>query len=437
MKPYLSLLFPVFLIAITIRNVWPQKMGVKAFLALYALMVCAALPIPLLTFKQYGLFSILLSVCLYGLIMYRDTRPKNICMVFIGCALAIILDNVLTGLWSLLPFESLRWNPYTAFCDAALQVILTYIITFLCGKAIRRGLFHRKGLLQIQQVWYLIDVALLLVFILYFLHTGVRADAVSAAGLIYYNALFFGGYFMVAVLLSLLMFRAYREKIQTETRQRAFQDLQDYTRSLEVMYDGLRSFKHDYINILASLSGYIENGDIAELKDFFEEKILPTKNLITQGDYKLNQLSNIAVLEIKSLLSAKMIYAHEMGIDVTIDIPDHIPCFFMDTVDLARILGIFLDNAAEAALETAHPEVGLNIIQNPDTVAVIISNSLRDSDLALHKLKEQGFTTKAGHTGIGLANAQRIIRSYDNILWETTRQDGRFTQYLEIAGGKE
>ncbi len=437
MNPYLSLLFPFFLVAITIRNVWPQKMGLKAFAALYALMVCAALPIPLLTFKQYGLFCVLLAVCLYGLITDRDTRPENICMTFFGLVFAIILDNVSSGLRSLLPFEIPGENPYAAFCDAALRVILTYAVTLLCGKAIRRKLLNRKGLWQIQQVWYLIDVALLLLFILYFLHTGVRADMVSAAGLIYYNAVFFAGYLLVAVFLALMMQRARHEKMRTETRQRAFQDLQEYTRSLEAMYDGLRSFKHDYINILSSLSGYIENGDMEKLRGFFEEKILPTKNLITQGDYKLNQLGNIAVLEIKSLLSAKMIYAHEMGIDVTIDIPDHITCFFVDTVDLARILGIFLDNAVEAALETAHPEVGLNIIRNPDTVAVVISNSLQDSGLALHKLNRQGFTTKAGHQGIGLANAQRLIRSYENILWETTVQDGCFTQYMEIVRGKE
>lgn len=436
MKPYLSLLFPFLLVALTIRNVWPQKMGLKSFAAFYVLIVCAALPIPLLTYKQYGLFSVLLAVCLYGLAAYRDTRPKNICMGFFGLVLAIVLDNVFVGFRILFSFTALWESPHAAFLDAVLQVMLTYIVTLLCGKALRWGLLNRKGLLQIQQVWYVIDVALLLFFILFFLHTGVRADAVSTAGLIYYNVLFFAGYLMVAVFLALLMFSACREKMQTETRQRVFQDLQDYTRNLEAMYDGLRSFKHDYINILLSLSSYIENGDMAELKVFFEEKILPTKNMITQGDYKLNQLSNIAVLEIKSLLSAKMIYAHEMGIDVTIDIPGHISCFSMDIVDLARVLGIFLDNAVEAAMEAMHPEVGLNIIQNPDTVAIIISNSLRDSDLALHKMKQQGFTTKAGHTGIGLTNAQRIIRSYDNIFWETTSQDGCITQYLEIARGK-
>lgn len=437
MEPYLSLLYPIFLVAVTIRNIWPQKMGLKAFAPLYALMVCAALPIPLLEYKQYGLFSILLVICLYGLVAHRETCPQNICMGFFGCVLAIVVENVLVGLRDMLPVEHLQENPYAVLCEAVLHTVLTYFITLLCGKAIRRGLLNRKGLWQIPQVWYLIDIAMLLLFILFFLHTGVRADGVSPAGLIYYNALFFGGYLLVAVFLSLLMFGAYREKVQTETKQRALQDLQDYTRNLETMYDGLRSFKHDYINILTSLSGYIENGDMAELKGFFEEKILPTQKLIAQGDYKLNQLSNISVLEIKSLLSAKMIYAHEMGADVTIDIPEPIQYFPMDTVDLARVLGIFLDNAIEAALETAQPRVGLNIIQNTETVAVIISNSMQDGDLALHKLKEQGFTTKEGHTGIGLANAQRIIGSYDNILWETTKQGDCFTQYLEIARGKE
>ena len=91
---------------------------------------------------------------------------------------------------------------------------------------------------------------------------------------------------------------SYLEKIQTEAKQKALQDLQDYTHNLEIMYNGLRSFKHDYINILLSLSGYIANSDMDELKQFFETNIFPTKNLIDQGDYKLNQLGNIGVLEI-------------------------------------------------------------------------------------------------------------------------------------------
>ena len=203
------------------------------------------------------------------------------------------------------------------------------------------------------------------------------------------------------------------------------------------MYNILHSFKHDYVNILLSLSGYIEEGDLDRLKDFFESKIFPTKNLITGEDYKLNQLSNISVLEIKSLLSAKMIYAHESGIDITIDIPDKVESFLIDTVDLARILGIFLDNAIEATLETEQPQIGLNIIQNKTGVSIIISNRFRDNGIMLHTLKQKGFSTKIGHQGIGLGNAQKIISSYDNALLETTMKCDYFTQHIELTERKE
>ena len=128
-----------------------------------------------------------------------------------------------------------------------------------------------------------------------------------------------------------------------------------------------------------------------------------------------------------------MIYAHESGIDVTIDIPDKVDTFPIDTVDLARILGIFLDNAIEAALETEQPKIGLNIIQNNTGVSIIINNCFQDNGEALHKMKQKGFSTKIGHQGIGLSNAQKIISSYDNILLETTMHCGCFIQHVELT----
>jgi len=437
MNLYFEMLLSVFQFSIAIRNVWPQKMSWKAYVALYALLLVAALPVTLLPYMRYGLFTILIAVCVYGLLSHRDTQPQNICMGLVGCALAIVIDDLLIdGLTALLPAATLE-SPWLSFCITFGQMVLFYFITLLCGRLIKKALLPRKGIFQIPQAWYLIDATLLLFAIVFMFNNVIRGKADSAASTVYYNLLLALGYVLVVLLLFLSMFRAYRERTQAEIKQKSFQALQDYTSNLESMYSSLRSFKHDYINILVSISGYIENEDMTALKTYFEDKILPTKNLINQGDYKLNQLSNIGVVEIKSLLSAKIIYAHEMGIDVTIDIPDAVKSFNMDTVDLARILGIFLDNAIEAALETEHPKVGLNIIQNSNSVAVIVSNSFQGNDLALHQMKKNGFSTKAGHQGIGLSNAQAIISTYDNVLLETTKQDSYFTQYMEIAAGKE
>ena len=431
------MLLSFFRLSLAIRNVWPQHMNFKAFSVLYILLLAAGMPVTLLACVPYGLFGILVAVCIYGLIACRDTAPQNVFMGMIGCMLAVVTENLLANfLYTLIP--SPLSNQWYFFCGIDLiYTLLFYWITLLCGKLLKKIFLSGKGILRLPQTWYVIDAALLLLITIYLFDNLIPGQNGSVGRMIYNNALHISGYLLVMCCLLLAMRRSYLEQIQTESKQKAMQDLQDYTRNLEAMYNGLRSFKHDYVNILLSLSGYIEDGDMDRLKDFFESKIFPTKNLITGGDYKLNQLSNIGVLEIKSLLSAKMIYAHESGIDITIDIPDKVESFLIDTVDLARILGIFLDNAMEATLETEQPQIGLNIIQNKTGVSIIISNRFLDNGVMLHKLKQKDFSTKIGHQGIGLWNAQKIISSYDNVLLETTMKCDYFTQHIELTDRKE
>lgn len=431
------MLLSFFRLSLAIRNVWPQHMNFKAFSVLYILLLAAGMPVTLLACVPYGLFGILVAVCIYGLIACRDTAPQNVFMGMIGCMLAVVTENLLANfLYTLIPSPlSNQW--YFFYGIDLIYTLLFYWITLLCGKLLKKIFLSGKGILRLPQTWYVIDAALLLLITIYLFDNLIPGQNGSVGRMIYNNALHISGYLLVMCCLLLAMRRSYLEQIQTESKQKAMQDLQDYTRNLEAMYNSLRSFKHDYVNILLSLSGYIEDGDMDRLKDFFESKIFPTKNLITGGDYKLNQLSNIGVLEIKSLLSAKMIYAHESGIDITIDIPDKVESFLIDTVDLARILGIFLDNAMEATLETEQPQIGLNIIQNKTGVSIIISNRFLDNGVMLHKLKQKDFSTKIGHQGIGLWNAQKIISSYDNVLLETTMKCDYFTQHIELTDRKE
>ncbi|MBC1559461.1 hypothetical protein HB911_12200 [Listeria booriae] len=60
-------------------------------------------------------------------------------------------------------------------------------------------------------------------------------------------------------------------------REMEMAQLRDYTVRLEEMYVNMNMFRHDYINILASLHGYIEQGDPELLETYFEEVIKPLK----------------------------------------------------------------------------------------------------------------------------------------------------------------
>ncbi len=430
------MLLSFFQLSLAIRNVWPQRMGPKAFLMLYLMLMLAGMPVTLFSCIPYGLFGILAAACIFGLVTSRSTASQNVCMGMIGFVLAIIADNLLSNLFRLI-FQPILNRPYLSFGIWLFRILLFYYVTLFCGRLLKKILLSGKGILRLQQTWYLIDAALLLLITIYLFDDLITGQNDSIGRILYNNALHLCGYLLVMLFLFLAMRHSWMEQIQAEAKQKALQDLQDYTHNLEGMYNGLRSFKHDYVNILLSMADYIENCDMEELKNFFKNEIFPTKNLIDQGDYKLNQLGNIGMLEIKSLLSAKMIYAHESGIDVTIDIPDKVDSFPMDTVDLARILGIFLDNAIEAALETEQPQAGLNIIQHETGVSIMISNRYQDSGIMLHQLKQKGCSTKTGHQGIGLSNAQKIISTYSNVLLETTMQCGCFTQHMELAARKE
>ena len=431
------MLLSFFQLSLAIRNVWPKRMDLKTFIALYMLLLLAGMPVTLLSCIPYGLFALPAAVCIYGLIICRDTAAQNVCMGMIGFILTVVTVNLLTNIFNLLtPLSSIS-PQYLSFGVELIYTFLFYWITLFFGRLLKKLLLSGKGILRFQQAWYLFDAVLMLLMTIYLFDDLIPGQDGSVGKMIYNNVLHISGYLLVMLFLLFAMRHSYLEKMQTEAKQKALQDLQDYTHHLEIMYNGLRSFKHDYINILLSMSGYIANNDMGELKQFFETKIFPTKNLIDQGDYKLNQLSNIGVLEIKSLLCAKLIYAHESGIDVTIDVPDRVDSFPMDTVDLARILGIFLDNAIEASPTAEQPQIGLNIIRHEAGVSIIISNRFQDNGTALYKLKQSGFSTKTGHQGIGLSNARKIISSYNNVLLETTMQRNCFMQHMELTDREE
>ncbi|MFR3948966.1 MAG: GHKL domain-containing protein [Ruminococcus sp.] len=84
---------------------------------------------------------------------------------------------------------------------------------------------------------------------------------------------------------------------------------------------------------------------------------------------------NIKITELKSILSSKLLYAIELNIDVSIEVTDEVISLPMNTLDLCRIAGIFLDNAIEATLETAYPSIRFALINLDAEYIFIISNT--------------------------------------------------------------
>ena len=185
------------------------------------------------------------------------------------------------------------------------------------------------------------------------------------------------------------------------------------------------------VNILTSISGYLEAKDYDKLEVYFNDSVFKESGRLLRDNFKLNQLSNIKDMGFKGLASSKLIYAHEMGIDVEIDILYEIDNFYINIFDLNRIMGIYFDNAIEAAMACKQrKEIKFNIIKETKSVVVILKNTFNQENIALGRLNEYGYSTKGEGRGLGLYNVKEILKKYRNVSKSTSISEGYFEQTL-------
>jgi two-component system sensor histidine kinase AgrC len=105
----------------------------------------------------------------------------------------------------------------------------------------------------------------------------------------------------------------------------------------------------------------------------------------------------------------------------------------MDSLDLSRIIGIFMDNAIEAALETEEIELHFAMFYKNEALCIIIRNSAKlVSEYSIIETRKLGVSTKGDYRGIGLFNVTQILNNYSNIVWDTSFKAPYFSQELTI-----
>jgi two-component system, LytTR family, sensor histidine kinase AgrC len=203
------------------------------------------------------------------------------------------------------------------------------------------------------------------------------------------------------------------------------------------MHMEFRVFKHDYLNILMSLNAYIEEERLEELKVYYQTKILPTGTNLKEKDLVLSNFTNLKVLEIKGLLYMKTMHALNEEIQFSLDIKEPIVKIDMDGLDLARVLGVFMDNAIEETLEAERKEIAVRIARKDSRTIIGIYNSCRTEQMNVTSIYEAGNSTKGERRGMGLFSARELIRRYPNVVHITTCENYIFVQKLEIGKRNE
>lgn len=381
-------------------------------------------------------FSAFITVTLALVLIYHTTTLKwlNISCALFGYLFTVTLNYIF--IWIIQTYFQMSLGQMYQIDTIILSVSFIYcIICFACTLGL--GYFLNS---KLKISTFLSDIALLktifitmLLLTAFFIFNFSYGNSIGYSyGVTAFNGILFLVLFIAVATLMWFLYRNIRKKLHAENMLHQYEHLQTYTKEVEKLYGSMRSFKHEYVNLLSTLSGYMEANDMPHLKEYFYNEILPISQTFSESDTRLGTLSHIEIMELKSLLSSKLIYAMELGIKVELELSETIREIPMRTVDLIRVLGIFLDNAIEAALDSTERRIQLCFVHKEDCLMIILRNSSDLPPIPLARLADWGVSSKGVNRGIGLYNAKSLLDQYPHILWDTEYQNMLFTQILTI-----
>lgn len=237
--------------------------------------------------------------------------------------------------------------------------------------------------------------------------------------------------------LYLLMYLRYRYLVLNMTvdnQQIEINNLRLYTSHIESMYDDLRRFRHDYKNVLYSLTGSLDSNNIQQSKEILNRVLKPSEREVSDKASILGRLANIQDLDVKSLVYSKVMKAIEAGVDFQAEIVQ--PFKFgrlMDQLDIDRILSILLDNAINAAQISKDQRVNFSLFEKDGLQYIVVGNSTKDRQLDLQKMdRDVRRINLTDQHGIGLKNLRMILSRYPSVNKEETSRDYWFEQVIRI-----
>ncbi|MCD8925967.1 quorum-sensing sensor histidine kinase AgrC [Staphylococcus epidermidis] len=411
----------IFLLVWVIKTIANIKFVRKDYIFITGIIILSAI-----LYNVYSSQALVLIVLMIIIFFYSKVRWYSIVIVLMSTLLSY-LTNFITVVISLYT-EDIIHNIYlfTIF-HLLIYVILSLILAHLFKHLLIK---LRYIYLYISKKYYFIISFVLAIAFIYF-YIISQTNLQENNSLKFYAIIFVSVIVFLSLVILLLSAFALRE-MKYKRKLQEIEAYYEYTLRIESINNEMRKFRHDYVNILTTLSDYIREDDMPGLRKYFDEHIVPMKDKLKTRSIKMNGIEKLKVREIKGLITTKIIQAQEKRIPISIEVPDEIDRIDMNTVELSRIIGIITDNAIEASENLEEPLINIAFIDNEESVTFIVMNKCSDDIPKIHELFEQGFSTKGDNRGLGLSTLKELTDSNENVLLDTVIENGYFVQKVEI-----
>lgn len=237
--------------------------------------------------------------------------------------------------------------------------------------------------------------------------------------------------FICLLIYFVLSFFSLAKVMSLSTTTKKLESAEEYNKTLHILHDNVRGFKHDFDNIVTTIGVYIKTNDMEGLEKYYsqlQEDCSKVNNLYILNPDIINNPG------IYNLLTTKYSEAEENGIKVNLTFLLDLNELHMKIYEFARILGILLDNAIDAASECDEKVLNIffrNEARNNRNI-ILIENTYKDKDVDLNQIFNKGITGKENHTGLGLWEIRQLLKKNNNVNLYTNKNEKYFTQQLEI-----
>ncbi len=363
----------------------------------------------------------LTQIIFHILLIYLFTTLNNpkekefiIPAIIIIYLIRFIFEGILTLVLHILniPFPSV---PILIFITATLAIIFTYTFKEYLLNIIKLNFYKHYNLEHIISL----NIFMLAIIFLRLINYWNNIMEINYISLIT---------FLVIINLGFILMD---EKAKINALMMHYQKLVEYSETTEELLWKYKTSLHENKNQLVIIQGLAK--DNIELFNYVSF-ILEEKN---KCEYHwLSAIKNIPISGLKGLINYKLLKMKEHDLNFEVYVQEEIENYqdlnlsILEKNDLYTILGIFLDNAIEAALESTEKMVSLQIYEEDNKLTFLIANTFFKVDL--ERIKEKGYSSKDKNRGIGLYLVNNIINKNKNLENITNVEHNFFTQKLLI-----
>lgn len=378
---------------------------------------------------QYSMGGTLITLILviYSFkIIYEIPIPKSVIITFLVSFVIIIADLILTALVAFcynFSIEVLRSSPILMIITNVLCAIIAYAIVNVrkFNEVLKVVIFEsdRYSLVMVVVLSFLEIITVCLILTKLELNFNLTKE------------LFLNIVLLVIILFIFFVFIKGNIKYQKLIRE--YRQTLDYVKNSEDWIEKQKLQNHEIKNQLIVIKNIASKHKNKELNDYIETLIAES----AESKSWIDKLINVPKEGLRGLLYYKIQQMEKLEINIALDISKAIKknnfsnLSILEYQNLCTIVGVYLDNAIEAASESEKKYIGIEIYKVKDKVILAISNTYK-GPLNIEKFSIEGYSTKGKGRGYGLPLVKAILGR--NIRFNQHKEiiNDYYIQYLEI-----